>query len=199
MAMLPLLMLGGAAVVVVPQVNKAFEDFKKPSNSETMTDQQKQTMDEVGVLASPFYVLSNKQYLQGAGATGSVAGYSRDLGVRPTDPDPLAELKNQHLGLFERDRQDAQFALYASQGTLRPYRRVPIATTLTDELHHPKDPSRTTQFMASTYVPGNPSAAQIQAAQQVAASDDPERSLRRMQGLDMYNRAPFQSFRYSDD
>lgn len=199
MAMLPLMMLGGAAIVVVPQVNKAFEDFKKPSNAETMSEQQKQTMDEIGVLASPFYVLTNKQYLQGAGATGSTAGYARDLGVRPTDPDPLAELKEQHVSMFERDRQDAQYALYASQGQLRPFRRVPIASTLTDELHHPKDPSRKTSFMASTYVPGNPSAAQLQAAQQVAASDDPERSLRRMQGLQLYNRAPFQSFRYSDD
>lgn len=203
MAALPIALLGGAAMWVVPKINKAFEkDLKNPEDENTLHSDFKANLDEHGAFMGTWAALLQKQFLMGH-PVSDVDGINDDKverGYTPGDGSSsrIDKLNRQHQELLDFDRSDAMFALWTMRGEVRPYRRQGINTALSEELHHPGDPSRKTAFLATSYVPNYAHQAQIDQAKRVAASDDPERSLRRMNGVELYARAPFQSFRYSE-
>jgi hypothetical protein len=157
-------------------------------------------MQQVGANASVWKNLVGKQFLMG-NPVSDVQGVNFDGGGYEPDRayDPMNKMQSQHVDLTQFDRADTLMSLYADRGEVRPRRGQAIVTTLTQELRHPKEPERVTGFLAQSYVPNFANEAQIAAAARVAASDDPERSLRRQQGSQFFLRAPFQSFRYSED
>jgi hypothetical protein len=201
MAELPLLLFAGSAIYAVPQINKAFEkDLRAPTESEKLTNDQAQNMQHVGANASVWKTLVHKQFLMG-NPVSDVQGINFDGGGYVPDRayDPMNRVHKQHVEMTQFDRADTLLSLYSDRGEVRPRRGQPIVTTLTQELRHPTDGSRVTGFLAQSYVPGFANEAQLAAAARVAVSDDPERSLRRQEGSQFFLRAPFQSFRYSED
>ena len=86
--------------------------------------------------------------------------------------------------------------LTSMRGQVRPQRAHAIVTALTPELHHPNNPAQRSAFLHTQYVPHNPNWAQIKQADSMKAHDIPERSQRRHTGVQFFNRAPGQSFRY---
>lgn len=203
MAALPLVLGTAGALFAVPAVNKAFTpDLRAPPDDESLEATNMANMNELGANASTWNVLVQKQFLMGT-PVSDVDGINytaRATGYDPKDSqqNPLEHVNKQHQELYNFDRSDAQFNLWAQKGEIRPRRNQGISTPLSAELHHPNDPTRKTSFLATSYVPNYAHYAQIQIAKKVAASDDPERSLRRQEGVEYYYRAPFQSFRYSE-
>lgn len=201
-AALPLALFGTGAFFAIPAINKAFEpDLSAPKETDALKEANMANMEEMGTVASAWGKLVNKQFLMGH-PVSDVDGINHDAAATGYDPttgaNPLTHMNRQYEELYSFDRADTELGLWTQQGTVRPARRVGINTALSEELHHPNDPSRRTAFLATTYVPNYAHTAQIQQAQRIAASDDPERSLRRQNGVEYYNRAPFQSFRYSE-
>lgn len=201
MAELPLLLFAGSAIYAVPKINKAFEkDLRVPTESDKLTDDQAQNIGQVGANASVWKTLVGKQFLMG-NPVSDVQGFNFEGGGYVTDKntDPVRRMQNQHVELTQFDRADTLLSLYSDRGEVRPRRGQAIVTSLTQELYHPKDSTQVTGFLAQSYVPNFANEAQIAAAERVATSDDPERSLRRRPGSEFFLRAPFQSFRYSED
>lgn len=201
-AALPLAIFGAGAFFAVPAINKAFTpDLSAPEDEDMLRRANMENMEEMGTVASAWHKLVNKQFLMGH-PVSDVDGINHEAAATGYDPksseNPLSHINRQYEELYTFDRKDTQLGLWTQQGMVRPARRVGINTALSEELYHPNDPSRRTAFLATTYVPNYAHTAQIQQAQRVAASDDPERSLRRQQGVEYYLRAPFQSFRYSE-
>lgn len=201
-AALPIALFGAGAFFAIPAVNKAFTpDLSAPEDGPSLSNDNMANMEEMGTVASAWHKLINKQFLMGH-PVGDIDGFNHSKASTGYDPasdeNPLTHINKQYRELYDFDRKDTQLALWTQKGTVRPARRVGINTALSQELHHPNDPSRRTAFLATTYVPNYANPAQISAAQRAAASDDPERSLRRQQGVEYYLRAPYQSFRYSE-
>lgn len=201
MAALPLLMLGGTALYAVPKVNKAFtKDLSEPEDTNNLHNDNLANMEEHGATAGAWNVMLQKQFLMGA-PVSDVDGFNYSkagIGYDPaTDEGHLSHIYKQHQALYDFDRSDAQFSLWSMRGEVRPRRSQGIATPLSDELFNPKTGNKTA-FLATSYVPNYAHHAQITQGLRNAASDDPERSLRRENGVQFYARAPGQSFRYSE-
>ena len=201
-AALPLALFGAAGIYAVPRINKAFsKDLTEPEDTDMLKHDNMQNMEEMGTVASAWSKLLNKQFLMGH-PVGDIDGINHSKAATGYDPrsseNPLSHINRQYQELYTFDREDTQFSLWANRGLVRPGRRVGISTALSDELYHPNDPSRKTAFLATTYVPNYANVTQVREGVRLAATDDPERSLRRQPGVEYYVRAPNQSFRYSE-
>ncbi len=200
MATLPLLMMGGAAVLLVPRINNAHQQVVDPPEGWNLDRDFVETAGQMGLCASAWDAMVDKQYLMGRPVsdvqyinnTPTENGYNPDL----DQADPIARIVRQHADLYHFDRQDSEYSLSTQQGEVRPHKRQPIVTAAANELHHPNDSSRVTGFLATSYVPNYANPTQVRVGQETM-SKDPERSLRREGGTEFFNRAPFQSFRYS--
>lgn len=202
MAMLPIALLGGAAIFIVPRVNACYaETPDDTAGSNDMRSANIETMREYGANASVWKAQLQKQYLMGTTVHNAEGIHTsmnpRGYNPRATRGDPIELIFQAHAGLNDFDRQDTMLSLATGRGEVRPSRSHAIATTLTPELVHPNNPNQRSALLATTYVPQRAHHAQILAAQRVVAVDDPERSQRRPTGTEFFARAPFQSFRYS--
>jgi len=198
-AVLPIVALGLGAVYVVPAIENQY-NLNTDDNDDQMDSDLMSNLDTFGASAASWRVLINNQFLMGAPASDiDYINYeAAHNSYMPGGAESLKSMYKQHENLFAFDREQAEFSLYAMRGEIRPERAQPIYTGITPELYYPNDPNKQSQFLASSYVPNEAHFAQIQDAKRIAASDDPERSLRRENGVTYYNRAPFTSFRYSD-
>ena len=198
-SVLPLVALGAAVVYVVPAVENQYK-LNTEDNDEQMDSDLMSNLETFGANAASWRVLINNQFLMGHPAAD--IDYINYTAVHneytPGGPEGLGSMYRQHEKLYAFDREQAEFSLYSMRGEIRPERAQPIYTGITPELYYPNDPNQKSTFLASSYVPNEAHFAQIQDAKRVAASDDPERSLRRENGVTFYNRVPFASFRYSD-
>ena len=203
MAALPIILFGGAAVFVVPRVssNNAIQsDLKHPKNEDPLEVAQKEGLQEFGALASQWSSLHQKQWLMGGPVSDTQVGIDFKSGRHGYEPDksidPLKRVWEDHVKVANFDRRDTVEGLVSMRGQVRPKRQHAIVTTLTPELHHPNNPAQKSAFLDTQYVPHNPNHAQIRLANSMKAHDIPERSQRRHTGVQFFNRAPGQSFRY---
>ncbi len=202
--MLPIALLGGAAIFLVPRVNAAYaQDVEDVKGSNSMRDANIATMAEHGANASVWKQQLQKQFLMGTSFHNAdgihTAMNSRGYHPSTSDKsvDPIKLVFQAHADMNDFDRQDTMLALATGRGEVRPKRSHAISTTLTPELYRPNHPEQRSALLATTYVPQRAHHAQVAAALRVVAVDDPERSLRRPTGTEFFARAPFQSFRYS--
>jgi hypothetical protein len=201
MATLPLLMMGGAAVLVVPFVNKFHQGVTDLPEDRKLDEDFFETALQLGLSASAWSSMVDKQFLSGRPLSDVqyINHTPAETGYDPSDPQNgnlMAKLARQHADLYAFDRQDSEYCLSTQQGEVRPGRRQAIVTAAANELHHPSDPTRRTGFLATSYVPNYANPTQIKVAAQ-AMSQDIERAYRREGGTEFFNRAPFQSFRYT--
>ena len=110
----------------------------------------------------------------------------------------LPEIKVPTLTVGAKfDTMESMLTFDTRQGQLRMNKRNPIPATLSEDLANPSDPSRVARFDTWHEMPNWANPAQVRQAEALLESDtDPENRMRRHYGVDLFNRAPGQSFRY---
>lgn len=203
MAALPLLLFGGAAVFVVPKINSnnaVQGDMENPKHENFLEESQAAGLPEMGGMVAFWDTLHQKQWLMGGPVSDTQIGIDFDSGRHGYEPDksidPLKRVWADHVKVANFDRAQTLESLNSMRGDVRPKRAHAIVTTLSEELHHPNNPQQRSAFLHTQYVPHNPNWAQIKQAHSMKATDIPERSQRRQTGVQFFNRAPGQSFRY---
>lgn len=151
-------------------------------------------MRQFGVNASAWKNMINEQFLMGHPITDQTHIDHR----KAWENGPMETMMAQNLALTAFDRQDKLFSLHHQKGAVRSHGAHPIGMSLSSEIPHPTHPEQTSFFLATSLLEGQPDYAKINAAMQRAESMDPERVNRRFPGSEFFNRAPFQSFRYSE-
>jgi hypothetical protein len=196
MAFLPIAVLGAGAFYAASMEEPVVAPQPRSVNQRA-SEEHNAVLQENGATVGPWQSMSNKQVRMGA-PLSDIAGVNFEGGGCPRDPnaDPLQPLFNEHVALSAFDRVDTELALYAARGEVRSRRQMPISSTLTPEIHHPNDETRTTSNLLASYMPNFPNRAQIRVAQRMVDSDDPRLTLRDNYGVEYFTRAPGQSFRY---
>ncbi len=203
MASLPILLLGGAALIVVPYVHNVYQkDVTDPNSENTMEGQHVAIMNEVGASATAWANANQKQHLMGA-PPPNVKGihfYDPDSQGWQSNPgvDPLQPIWQEHAELQKFDQRSVVEALVAQRGEVRARRHMPIAAALTPEIHHPNHPDMRSGILETSYMPHNMNEAQIAQVQRIRGKEDPAHPFRREPGIEFFNRAEGQSFRYSE-
>lgn len=197
--MLPLVAAGGVALALMQSSAPTTKPGSK-SEEEWRNEQEIMTLKERGASASNWQNQHNKTFLMGNAVRRVVAPDPRATGVSPDlTVDPLLPMFHQHNDLAAFDRQDTLTSLRTNKGELRMRRRMPIAAALTEEIHRPGSEEASSTFLEYKFYPDRPNAAQIaQAKREIDAGKTYDQQLRNYYGVPYYNRAPGQSFRYSD-
>lgn len=111
--------------------------------------------------------------------------------------DPLHAVFMDHVHLGHYDRVDTMRNLRSNDGEIRMRRRMPIAATLTPEIHNPSNPDESTTFAMDRMIPNWANEAQVA---QVMRTIDPnltyDQLLMPYWDGEFFARAPGQSFRY---
>lgn len=143
--------------------------------------------------ASAAFWQSSHNRLQNMGAAQNL-----DLSLKPSERAAnLAHLNWEHAEVAKFDTMESMLTFDTRQGQLRMNKRNPIPATLSEDLANPSDPSRVARFDTWHEMPNWANPAQIRQAEALLESDtDPENRMRRHYGVDLFNRAPGQSFRY---
>lgn len=196
---LPLLVLGGLGAYVATRPNAQAPPAMERSKEEKTMHQHLSEMEVNGAVASHWHNMQQKAGLMNA--TMGKKGLALDLTDAGYDPNPnrnpLEEMYLEHAELSEFDRRDTFFSLQAEQPEIRMRKRVPIVTTLTEEIYHPSRPDRGSAFQAGKHLPNYANDVQIAEAVKLLDRDmTSNQSLRKDYGVAFFNRAPGQSFRY---
>ena len=107
----------------------------------------------------------------------------------------------QHADIAHYDSQEAMLSVHLNQGEVRMARRNPIISTLSHEVENNGDSSMRQTF--DYYYENVPYAnqAQVRQTEAIVAADkeaNPENAQRRYYGVELFNRAYGQSFRYTE-
>lgn len=191
--MLAVALIGGGILLGARMTDRSKDDLKHPSQDQLLTQEHMAQMETFGVNASAWHNLLNEQFLMGHAVTDQ----THITHASTRGKTPVEVMGPEVLELTQFDRTDKLFSLNAQRGAIRSHGALPIAVSLSGELHHPRHPEQHTFFLATTYLDNEPTYGKVMAALRAAESPDPERSQRRFPGVEFYNRAPFQSFRYS--
>jgi len=197
---LPLLALGGGAAMLIQRGRVGAPPEHEPSEEERRRMTQMLDLEHNGANASVFQHLHNKSFLMG-GDMKEVLDLHHPFGgydpVADRDNDLLGHMFEQHAEVSEFDRQDTYYSITTGQGEVRMRRHMPIAATLSEELHHPNDVTRKTSFNAYRHHVDWANEAQIQAVKRQNPKEHaPGPAIRKYWDSEFFNRAPGQSFRY---
>lgn len=195
---LPLFAMGGAAALMVQKGRSTPPDEHQPTEEEIREATQRLDLEHNGANASVFQVLHDKTFLMGGSMKETMQPDHSGGGYRPNPAfNPLEQMNNEHLELTSFDRADTFYSMVTGQGEIRARKRMPVVVTLTPELHHPNDPTKTTSFEAYRHIPNWANEAQVAAMKRMhAARNDYPRSIRAYHDSEFFFRAPGQSFRY---
>lgn len=138
---------------------------------------------------------SNHRRLQNASAA-----QNKDLSLMPGQrPGGLPTMYEEHAYIADFDTFETLLSLDTRQGELRMNKRNPIPATLSEDLVNPSDPSQIARFDTWHEMPHWANPAQVRQAEAIMRRDaDPQNAMRRHYGVDLFNRAPGQSFRYGE-
>ena len=197
---LPLLLLGGFGAFVATRKGAQAPPRKDKSQRDRFNEQYQADLEDGGAVAGFFQSLNNKTLLMGSylnhettpNLQQAVPGYVPDRNFNPLD-----SMNRQHMELADFDRADTFLALDTGIGEVRMRKRNAMFTPLTSELHHPKNPAQMTTFAGERFVPNWANDAQIKKVRHTLHRDmrDSE-PLMKYYGVEYFNRAPGQSFRY---
>lgn len=157
-------------------------------------------MHQNGAVASVPQQLDNKVIRAGGVVTDyepvQSGGSKRGL---DHNENPAETLFQQHATLNEFDRDDTFRSMVSRNGEVRISNRNATVSTLSEELHHPKDPTMKTNFAKERNVPNYLNRAQMaQVQRQLPEAMQQGQQLRRYYDVAVMSRAAGQSFRYEE-
>jgi hypothetical protein len=171
---------------------------KSPNRPDVPADEtariHHQAVEDMGAWgAGATFWQSSHRRLQNMGAETN-----KDLSLHPTNRDPtLASMYEEHAFVADYDSFKELLSLDTRQGEIRANKRNPIPSTLSEDLVHPADSSRVARFDTWHEMPNWANPTQIRQAEAIMRRDaDPQNAMRRHYGVELFNRAPGQSFRY---
>lgn len=197
---LPLLGIGSLAFYLAQYGSGAPPPRRDPTEEERSRHQHMTEMEVGGASASHWQTMTQKVHLFGVSGKAETsldltnAGYIENPNISP-----LAEMFNDHANLAAYDRDDTFLSMNVGTGEVRPKRRMPIVSTLSEEISHPKNPNMTTNLGVFKHFPNEPNRTQVRKAMENI--DEKQRADTQLQPhfeVAYYNRAPGQSFRYDD-
>ena len=198
---LPLVVMGGATLLVMTRPNAVTPPKEEPSKEAKLKDAHMQGMMQNGVPVANWDALNNKTLLMGSTMNQEIifdvkgGGYNPDKTVNPLD-----QMYDDNQALVAFDRSDTVLGLYAADGEVRMKRQNAIVSTLTAELYDPRRPEKTTTFMASRRIPAYPTQAGItQAKRNIDPELEATQTAQKYYGREFLNRAAGQSFRYGEE
>lgn len=191
----PLALAAGIVLLISrPEANKknTVEDTSV-SEYARMRDQQMEDMNAWGASASFWQAEHNK--LVGLGAATN-----KDLSLMPHEREAsLNGMFKEHCDVAAFDVADTMNVFDTRQGLVRMNKRNPIVSTLSEDLVNPADPTRIARFDSYHEMPNWANPAQVRQAKALLEADtDPQNAMRRHYGTELFNRAPGQSFRYTE-
>ena len=198
---LPLLLFTAGGLVLASRANAKAPPTKEPSKEEYTQHQHTEQMHATGATMAMWQSMNNKAIMMGSQISDSDGldlrggGYVKDPNVNPLDL-----VFQEHVELATFDRADTFLTLATgANGEVRMRRRNAIVTTLTPEIHDPRRPEVSSTFTVSKHIPAYSNPAQIkQALSHLDEQTRPNQSLRKHYGVEFFNRAPGQSFRYEE-
>lgn len=203
-AYLPLILMGGAAIVYATQT----EDGKAPKPREKSKEERHQEliqwdMETGGLDAVASQVLMHKYVNQSGYAVHPEAGgYDlRGGGYQPDQNiDPLQEVFEKQQKLLAYDRLHSERGLhYAIPETRLDFKRTPIVAALTEEVHHPDDPMMVSNFRNDLQIPSHANQRELKEAKaNMARNAQNGPSAMNYAEVEYLNRAYGQSFRYEE-
>lgn len=199
-AVLPFFAMGGFALYAhktsQPKVASATEEDRQQ-------DQHRAIIQEYGASAAVFQENWDRAVLMG-GIINDGVGLNNTDGGYHSDPnwDPMEEVIAKNVALLSFDRSDAELSLHTQRGEVVPRKRNAMAITLTPEIFDPSRPDVRSELYVSKWSPAYANITQMRRAE-ARMYEDPENphelSLRSWNGAQFWDRAPGQSFRYSEN
>lgn len=190
--------MAGALATYLHQRDSAVTPKRDPTDEERRAMQQMEDLHYNGANASVWGVNHNKIFMMGQTLNEilsldvSQGGYHENKNY-----DPLHAIFGDHVQLSNYDRVDTMRSLRTNNGEIRMRRRMPIAATLTPEIHNPANPAESTTFAMDRMLPNWANEAQLD---QVRRNFDPSATydslLMPYWDTEFFGRAPGQSFRY---
>lgn len=163
------------------------------SETVRLRDQAMEDMEAWGASAAFWQAEHNK--LVGIGAATN-----KDMSLMPQEREQsVYGMYKEHADVAQFDTADSMNVFDTRQGLVRMNKRNPIVSTLTEDLVNPSDPTRVARFDTYHEMPNWANPAQVRQAQALLEADaDPQNAMRRHYGVELFNRAPGQSFRYTE-
>jgi len=191
----PLAFAAGIVLLVAQDgaTKKNTVEDTSPSEYARIRDQQMGDLQAWGAPAAFWQAEHNK--LVGIGAATN-----KDLSLQPWEREAsLNGMYKEFCDIAAFDTADTMNCFDTRQGLVRMNKRNPIVATLSEDLVNPSDPSRVARFDSYHEMPNWANPAQIRQAQALIDADaDPQNAMRRHYGVELFNRAPGQSFRYTE-
>lgn len=189
----PLALAAGIVFMVSrPQARKKPQREDVPAD-ETARIHEQAVADMEAWGAGATFWQSNHRRLQNLGAA-----HNRDLSLIPSHRQGgLPAMYEEHAFVADFDTFEQLLGLDTRQGELRMNKRNPIPATLSEDLVHPSRPHQVARFDTFHEMPHWANPAQVRQAEALMRRDaDPQNAMRRHYGVELFNRAPGQSFRY---
>jgi hypothetical protein len=199
-AILPFAAIGAFAVWANRTTNLGGSLYTDKDQVETT---HKAIIMEYGLSSSFNYALMDRQYMQGGLVTYGV-GVDNRASEQLANPNynPLEELANDTVNLASFDRADTLLSMRVQQSQIVPRKNNQIAIALSEEIHHPDEPSARSEFYVSKFSPAFANPRQILEADLALNQSwetEHDRSLRAWNGSQFLATAHGQSFRYSEN
>ena len=191
---MPILFAGTTAVYLASKSNSQGPERKNKAVDKHKQDKHKAVMEEYGMSASHW-----QAELAKAAEMGSDKHRGMEMNhFRPKGETLLAGMMQDHVELAQYDRKATLLSMHANVGNIRPRQRNPIVATLTEEITHPNDASRSTSFGKHRHIINNPNHTQARIGRINAEQANVPYKLRHSNNGEYFGRAPGQSFRYSE-